>query len=80
MKQIDAFLSDFTDARTRAQQLDEKLRDEASRISEHYADLVSLSLRQTMGTIEITLPNPGSRDIWNTSDIQAFIRDNGVSE
>ncbi|KAJ3526138.1 hypothetical protein NMY22_g10284 [Coprinellus aureogranulatus] len=77
---IEAFLSDFNDARTRAENLDIKLKDDASRISSHYADLVSLSLRQTMGSIEISLPRPGFRQSWNTSDIQAFVRDNGVSK
>ncbi|KAJ2936581.1 hypothetical protein H1R20_g512, partial [Candolleomyces eurysporus] len=78
---IDAFLADFRDAKTRAEQLDEKLREEASAVSTEYADLVSLSLRQTMGSIEITLPQRSStRNSWNMSDIQAFVRDNGVSK
>ncbi|KAF5339378.1 hypothetical protein D9611_009811 [Ephemerocybe angulata] len=77
---IDAFLADFPDARARAQRLDEKLKQEGSVVSDEYADLVALSLRQTLGAIEITLPRFDAKSGWNTSDVQAYMRDMGVSK
>ncbi|KAF6758844.1 glutaminase [Ephemerocybe angulata] len=77
---VHAFLADFPEARARAQRLDEKLKQEGSFVSDEYADLVALSLRQTLGAIEITLPRFDAKSGWNTSDVQAYMRDMGVSK
>ncbi|TFK28409.1 hypothetical protein FA15DRAFT_701078 [Coprinopsis marcescibilis] len=78
---IDAFLADFPAALGRAEELDGKIMEDARGVSQEYADLVALSLRQTVGSIEVTLPRLGPFDEggWNISDVQAFMRDTGVS-
>ncbi|KAJ7616952.1 hypothetical protein DFH06DRAFT_1483612 [Mycena polygramma] len=76
---IDAFMNDFPAARTRALVLDQKILQEASAVSQEYADLVSLAARQAMAGVEITLSqlNNGSlrtsptKSLW---DPQAQLR------
>ncbi|TFK28415.1 hypothetical protein FA15DRAFT_753532 [Coprinopsis marcescibilis] len=78
---IDAFLGEFSGALVRAEELETTIMREAGAVSTEYSDLVALSLRQTMAAVEITLPQLGVLDEagWNTSDVQAFMRDTGVS-
>ncbi|KAG9223493.1 hypothetical protein CCMSSC00406_0006985 [Pleurotus cornucopiae] len=73
---IDAFLLDFPNARDRAVALDEKLTGEARKVSDQYADLVSLATRQTLGGLEFTTSRmlDGSYD---PSDLQIFMKDIG---
>jgi hypothetical protein len=77
--QIDAFISDFPAARTRAVALDQTIVRDASAVSQNYADLVSLATRQAMAGIEITLSTTASGE-WNFSDAQAFMKDVGNSQ
>ena len=51
---------------------------DATAISPAYGDLVATSLRQTMGSIEITTSKQADGK-WNTSDVQVFVKDIGVS-
>lgn len=73
---IDAFLLDFPNAHDRAVALDEKLTGEARKVSDQYADLVSLATRQTLGGLEFTTSRmlDGSYD---PSDLQIFMKDIG---
>jgi hypothetical protein len=73
--QIDAFLLDFPDAYNRASALDTKIMTEASAVSPEYVDLVSLGLRQTMGSMEFTTGNAKN----NPLDIKIFMKDVGIS-
>ncbi|KAJ6461899.1 hypothetical protein C8R47DRAFT_1225700 [Mycena vitilis] len=76
---IDAFMNDFPAARTRALVLDQKILQDASAISQEYADLVSLAARQAMAGVEITLSQlPG--ESLNSSDVQAIMKDVGNSQ
>ncbi|EAU93643.2 glutaminase [Coprinopsis cinerea okayama7 len=77
---ITAFLDDFPAARARAEEFDRKLMDEAGAVSSQYADLVALSVRQTVASIEVTLPQRFGRSEWNTTDVQAYMRDTGFSK
>ncbi|KAJ7195913.1 hypothetical protein GGX14DRAFT_674126 [Mycena pura] len=76
---IDAFITDFPSARDRALQLDQKLLQDAGRVSSNYADLVSLATRQTMAGVELTVSKNGAGE-WNTSDVMAFMKDVGSSQ
>ncbi|KAF8883843.1 hypothetical protein BD779DRAFT_1674373 [Infundibulicybe gibba] len=73
---IGAFIEDFPNARQRAIELDQKIESDASSISNDYADLVSLSARQTMGGIDITT-SKGTDGQWNASDIMIFMKSVG---
>ncbi|KAF8867760.1 hypothetical protein BD779DRAFT_1244531 [Infundibulicybe gibba] len=70
---IGAFVKDFPNARQRAIELDQKIISDASSISQDYADLVSLSVRQTIGGVDITISN-GTDGQWNTSDVMMFMK------
>jgi hypothetical protein len=77
--QIDAFMNDFPAARTRAVALDQQILQDATAISQNYADLVSLGTRQAMAGVEITLSMlQGGR--FNLSDVMAFMKDVGNSQ
>ncbi|KAJ7195683.1 hypothetical protein GGX14DRAFT_674779 [Mycena pura] len=76
---IDAFITDFPSARDRALQLDQKILQDAGRVSSNYADLVSLATRQTMAGVELTV-SKNSAGEWNTSDVMAFMKDVGSSQ
>ncbi|KAJ7924038.1 DUF1793-domain-containing protein [Mycena leptocephala] len=67
---IDAFMSDFPAARTRALALDQQILQDAAAVSQNYADLVSLGTRQAMA-------GGGS---LNLSDVKAFMKDVGNSK
>ncbi|KAF8883860.1 hypothetical protein BD779DRAFT_1801899 [Infundibulicybe gibba] len=75
---ISAFVKDFPNALERAIELDQKITSDALSISQDYADVVSLSVRQTMGGIDITTSN-GTDDQWNTSDTMIFMKSVGDS-
>ncbi|KAK7045344.1 hypothetical protein VNI00_007593 [Paramarasmius palmivorus] len=57
---IQAFLNDFPSAKARAESLDDRILSEARTVSPDYADLVSLSARQTFGGVETTVSPSGS--------------------
>ena len=70
------FLSDYPSAR--AVSLDSKIMADATAILPAYGDLVAASLRQTMRSIDITTSKQADGE-WNTSDVQVFVKDIGVS-
>ncbi|PBL00369.1 hypothetical protein ARMGADRAFT_1072730 [Armillaria gallica] len=74
---VDFFLSDFSNAKQRAIDLDNKIMSDARQISENYADLVALAARQALA-VDITV-SKDSQGQWNTSDIMTFMRDVGNS-
>ncbi|KAK0481513.1 hypothetical protein IW261DRAFT_1681573 [Armillaria novae-zelandiae] len=74
---IDFFLSDFSNAKQRAIDLDNKIVSDARQISDSYADLVTLAARQALA-VDITV-SKDSQGQWNTSDIMTFMRDVGNS-
>ncbi|KAK0486184.1 hypothetical protein IW261DRAFT_1663945 [Armillaria novae-zelandiae] len=70
---IDFFLSDFSDAKQRAIDLDRKVMSNTSQFSDNYADLVALAARQAFA-IDITASQDNEGQ-WNGSDVMAFVRD-----
>ncbi|CDO69210.1 hypothetical protein BN946_scf185042.g112 [Trametes cinnabarina] len=75
---IDAITSAYPDVLQKAVAFDEAIIANASTISPHYADLVSLALRQTMGSLDITVPI-SSDGTANASDVRIFMKDVGAS-
>ncbi|KAJ7064034.1 DUF1793-domain-containing protein [Mycena amicta] len=75
---INAFITDFPAAKTRALALDQKILADANAISQEYADVVSLGLRQALAGVEITVSSDGSS--FNTSDVLAFMKDVGNTQ
>ncbi|KAK7047204.1 hypothetical protein VNI00_006870 [Paramarasmius palmivorus] len=75
---IDFFIKDYPNALQRAEELDRKILADASVISTEYVDLVSLTARQAMAGLDITVPR-ASDSSWNASAVKAFMRDEGFS-
>ncbi|KAF9071439.1 hypothetical protein BDP27DRAFT_1322138 [Rhodocollybia butyracea] len=74
----EAFMSDATDALSRATTLDNKIISAANGISSNYADLVSLASRQVMAGMEITVGTSNGQ--INNSDVLFFMKDTGNSQ
>lgn len=76
-----AFATGYMAALQRATALDKKIQDDASSVSSHYADIVSLAARQAMGGTELTIvQNSTGTSDWSTSDVKMFIKDLGTSK
>ena len=56
--------------------LDEKIMSAAANISAHYVDLVSLTARQAMGALDITVLGNSGNSI-DASDVKVFMKDVG---
>ncbi|KAK7026405.1 hypothetical protein VNI00_015640 [Paramarasmius palmivorus] len=65
------FLSDFPTAKARAESLDDNILSEARKVTPEYADLVSLSARQTFGSVEAAVSSNG--------DALMFMKDVGTT-
>ncbi|TFY82660.1 hypothetical protein EWM64_g1355 [Hericium alpestre] len=73
---INDFLSDFSNARQRAETLDDRILHAAAGVSPDYQDLVSLAVRQVYGATELTVAM-GTDGKWNTSDVMMFMKNIG---
>ena len=71
--QIATFLNDYKDALVRANQFDSSVSTDANKVSSDYASLVALSIRQTFGAIEITVPQR-SDGSFDTSNVLTFMK------
>ena len=76
--QATAVLQDYDHAVQRANAFDASLIKNASTVSSHYADLISLTARQAMAGVELTVG--GTESDWNTSDVKMFMKDIGTSK
>jgi hypothetical protein len=65
-------LSDYSGSLQRAKAFDSKIQSDASAVSLDYAGLVSLSVRQAFGAIEITVSSNGNS--YNTDDVLVFMK------
>jgi len=66
------FLDDYDDANYESTKLDDLIQSTGtSSYGSNYSDILALSVRQTYGGIEITIPN----DSLDTSDTRAFIKE-----
>ncbi|CAA7266373.1 unnamed protein product [Cyclocybe aegerita] len=73
---IDSFLNDFSYSYSKIVALDDKIISQAQTISTQYADVVSLSLRQAVGSIDVTtLRDRNGRYV--SSDMKVFMKDVG---
>ena len=75
---MDAFLSDYNDATSRADTLDAKIALDTTSLTGSSAlqNIISLSAPFAMGGTEITISN-GTDGNWNTSDVKMFMKDIG---
>lgn len=73
LHQISDFLGDYSAALTRAKAFDSKVKSDASKISNDYASIVALSVRQALGATEVTI-SKNSDGSWNTDDVIVFMK------
>ncbi|KAJ4478253.1 hypothetical protein J3R30DRAFT_2880603 [Lentinula aciculospora] len=71
---MSSFLQDYDNALDRAYAFDARINSDALAICSDYAGLVSLSVRQLLGAIEITL-SKNSDGSFNTSDVIVFLKE-----
>ncbi|CAL1714539.1 unnamed protein product [Somion occarium] len=73
---VDAFLSDYPNAVSRADQLDAKIFSDARNVSQSSAlkNVLSFTAPVAMGATELTIAN-GTDGKWNTSDVKMFMKD-----
>ncbi|GJE94471.1 hypothetical protein PsYK624_106410 [Phanerochaete sordida] len=74
---LTSFLQDYSNAVERAESLDLALATNASAVSPHAADLVSLAARQAFAGTELTVGGSGTS--FNTSDVKVFMKDLGAT-
>ncbi len=71
--QIKAFLQGYQDALSQATGFDSQVENDASAISKDYAGIVALSIRQAMGSMEVTISKTMDGS-WNTDDVLVFMK------
>jgi len=74
--QIIDFLNDFDNAFKRAQQLDQRILQDAASVSDQLGDLVSLALPQVYSSMQLTI-GTGSDGEFNESDVMIFMKNVG---
>lgn len=75
---MDAFLSDYSDVKVRADDVDNCIFAAIGNRSTSYRNLVSLNARQVMAATELTI-DIGEDGQWNMSNIKMFMKDIGDS-
>jgi len=74
--QIIDFLNDFSNASSRAQQLDNKILQSATSVSDGLGDLVSLAIAQVYGSMQLTIGTDAHGNL-NKSDVMMFMKNIG---
>jgi hypothetical protein len=74
--QIVDFLDDFSNASSRAQQLDQEVLQNATSVSNMLGDLVSLAIAQVYGSTQLTVGIDASGNP-NSSDVMMFMKNIG---
>ena len=74
--QIVDFLNDFSNASSRAQQLDNKILQNANSVSNSLGDLVSLAIAQVYGSMQLTVGTDAHGNL-NKSDVMMFMKNIG---
>jgi hypothetical protein len=77
--QIVDFLNDFSNASSRAQQLDQNILQNATSVSNMLGDLVSLSIAQVYGSTQLTVGIDASGKP-NSSDVMMFMKNIGGTQ
>ncbi len=70
------FLSDFSNASSRAQELDNKILQNATSVSNDLGDLVSLAIAQVYGSMQLTIGTDANGNL-NNSDVMMFMKNIG---
>ncbi|KAI9513396.1 hypothetical protein F5148DRAFT_1006486 [Russula earlei] len=73
------FLNDFSNASSRAQQLDQKILQDAASASNLLGDLVSLAIHQVYGSTQLTIGTDALGN-FNKSDVMMFMKNIGGAE
>ncbi|KZT27177.1 DUF1793-domain-containing protein [Neolentinus lepideus HHB14362 ss-1] len=68
------FHADYGNALSVAKAYDAQVQSDASKVSSNYADIVALSIRQALATVELTISR-SSNGSWNTSDVMTFMKE-----
>ena len=69
---VSAFFDDFDAAATESQSFDsELLSSSTASAGSNYSDIITLSVRQVYGSIDVTIPN----DTLDTSDVLVFLKE-----
>ena len=76
ISKIADFLYDFANASSRAQQLDQRILQDAAPISGMLGDLVSFATAQVYGSTQLTI-SMDSYGHYNESDVMAFMTNMG---
>lgn len=71
-------MSDFKRAKEAAESFDSELINAGSAISSDHADLLALTTRQVLGSLDITV-SLGSDGKWNLSDTMVFMKNIGAA-
>ncbi|TFK45401.1 DUF1793-domain-containing protein [Heliocybe sulcata] len=71
---ITDFMADYDNALSVAKAFDSQVQSDASKVSSSYADIVALSIRQALATVELTISKDGDGS-WNTSDVMMFLKE-----
>jgi len=74
--QIVDFLNEFRNTAIRAQQLDQRILQDAASVSDLLGDLVSLALPQVFGSIQLTI-GTDLNGKYNKSDVMIFMKNVG---
>jgi Domain of unknown function (DUF4965) len=74
--QIVEFLNDFSNASSRAQQLDQNVLRDAAPVSGLYGDLLSIAIAQVYGSTQLTIGTAANGN-FNGSDVMMFMRNVG---
>jgi len=74
--QIIDFLNDFSNASSRAHQLDLKILQDAASVSKSLGDLVSTAVAQVYGSTQLTVGIDTSGNL-NKSDVMMFMKNIG---
>ncbi|KAI0278710.1 hypothetical protein BGY98DRAFT_1186437 [Russula aff. rugulosa BPL654] len=74
------FLNDFSNASSRAQQLDNKILQNATSVTDGLGDLVSLAIAQVYGSMQLTIGTDAQGN-FNNSDVMMYMKNiGGVTE
>lgn len=74
---LDNALGEFNSILLNSIAIDNAVRADGLAISPEYPDILALSLRQAMASMEITI-SVGSDGQWNTSDVMSFMKNMGA--
>jgi hypothetical protein len=78
--QIVDFLNDFSNASSRAQQLDNKILQNTTSVTDDLGDLVSLAIAQVYGSMQLTIGTDAQGN-FNNSDVMMSMKNiGGVTE